>query len=139
MSWFRSKSLLDKTYRWGLFAKGLDGLLELLGGVLLITASPQAITGVTRFLTQREIVHNPHDFIATHIMAKVVGVSLGAGHIYHLFAVPNICCDCTAVTRHDLFDGGGCGGYFACVARVAFAQDCRLKVSLGLLTKHVVV
>ena len=82
MDWYRPKSWLDKTYQIGLFIKGFDGTLELVGGILLLAVPPTVITGVARFLTQREIAHDPHDVIATHILAY--GEALA--HDQHLFA-----------------------------------------------------
>lgn len=82
MDWFRPKTLLDKTYEIGLFIKGFDGALELIGGLLLVLVPPSAITGAARFLTQREITEDPHDFIATHIIAY----SESLAHSQHLFA-----------------------------------------------------
>jgi uncharacterized membrane protein len=82
MAWYHPKTWLDKIYEIGLFVKGFDGALELIGGVLLILVPPSAITGAARFLTQREITQDPHDFIATHIVA--LGESLA--HDQHLFA-----------------------------------------------------
>ena len=38
--------LLDKTFNVALILKGLDGLLELVGGILLIVISPETMAGV---------------------------------------------------------------------------------------------
>jgi uncharacterized membrane protein len=45
MGWFRSKDLLDRTFAIGILLKGLDGVLELIGGALLLVVSPQRSTG----------------------------------------------------------------------------------------------
>ncbi|HTH72015.1 MAG TPA: DUF2127 domain-containing protein [Candidatus Pristimantibacillus sp.] len=82
MNWFRPKSLLDKAYEIGLFIKGIDGTLELMGGIFLIAVPPSVITGFARFLTQREITDDPHDFVANHILDY--GNALAHGQ--HLFA-----------------------------------------------------
>lgn len=82
MDWFHPKTLLDKAYEIGLFVKGFDGTLELIGGILLLAVPPSFITGTAQFLTQREISEDPHDFVATHILAY--GESLAHGQ--HLFA-----------------------------------------------------
>lgn len=81
MAWYHPKSWLDRIYEVGLYIKGFDGTLELIGGILLM-APPSVITGAARFLTQHEISQDPHDFIATHILA--FGESLA--HEQHLFA-----------------------------------------------------
>jgi uncharacterized membrane protein len=78
MSLFRPQTLLDKTYEIGIIIKGIDGTLELIGGILVLTLSPSAIHGITQFLTARELEQDPHDFIATHILK--VGQHLASGH-----------------------------------------------------------
>jgi len=78
MTWFHPQSLLDKTYEIGIVIKGLDGLLELIGGILVLVLSPGAINSVTSFLTQNELQEDPHNFVATHI-AKL-GQHLAGGH-----------------------------------------------------------
>ncbi|HSW36817.1 MAG TPA: DUF2127 domain-containing protein [Candidatus Saccharimonadales bacterium] len=82
MPWFHPKSLLDKTYEIGIIIKGVDGVLELVGGVLVLALSPNAINGLTRFLTQNALQENPHNFIANYL-AKL-GHQLAGGR--NLFA-----------------------------------------------------
>jgi uncharacterized membrane protein len=36
MPWFRPRYLLDQTFEVGIILKGLDGLLEVVGGLLLL-------------------------------------------------------------------------------------------------------
>lgn len=68
MAWFKPTSLLDKTYEIGILLKGIDGILELVGGVLLLVIPPNTIDAITTFLTQHELSQNPNDFIATHVL-----------------------------------------------------------------------
>ena len=75
---FHPKTLLDKTYEIGIIIKGIDGTLELIGGVLVLALSPQAINSTTRFLTQNSLQEDPHNFIAVHIAHA--GHSLASGH-----------------------------------------------------------
>jgi uncharacterized membrane protein len=78
MPWFHPKTLLDKTYEIGIIIKGVDGVLELIGGVLVLTLSSHTINGITGFLTQDALQENPHNLIATHIAHA--GHNLAAGH-----------------------------------------------------------
>ena len=48
--------------------KGLDGLLELVGGVLLIVVSPATLDHVAHQLTQHELAQDPHDYFAHHLL-----------------------------------------------------------------------
>jgi uncharacterized membrane protein len=68
MGWFRSKDLLDRTFEIGILLKGLDGVLELIGGALLLVVSPATINRITGALTQHELSEDPHDVIATHLL-----------------------------------------------------------------------
>jgi uncharacterized membrane protein len=43
MPWFRPRDLLDQTFEVGIILKGLDGILEVLGGLLLLVLSPATI------------------------------------------------------------------------------------------------
>ncbi len=52
-------------------AKGLDGLLEIAGGVLLLFVHPAQISGVVRALTQHEISEDPHDLVANLLIHSV--------------------------------------------------------------------
>jgi len=45
-------------------AKGVDGALELIGGLLLLILSPPAITGAILFLVQGELKEDPTDLVA---------------------------------------------------------------------------
>ena len=71
-------SLLDKTFRVGLILKGLDGVLEVLGGILLLVISPQQISAVVRLLTQHELSEDPRDYIANSLLHLANGLSVSA-------------------------------------------------------------
>ena len=43
MPWFRPRDLLDQTFEVGIILKGVDGLLEVIGGLLLLVVSPATI------------------------------------------------------------------------------------------------
>ena len=59
---------LDKTFNATLLIKGLDGILELVGGILLLIISPDTINNWAKSLTQNELSKDPHDFIARHLL-----------------------------------------------------------------------
>jgi hypothetical protein len=47
---------LDTTFKIGLVLKGLDGALEVAGGILLLFLSPQAIQHLARVLTAHQLI-----------------------------------------------------------------------------------
>jgi len=66
--WFHPQGLLDRTFEISIILKGLDGLLELIGGVLLLVVSPTTISLLIARVTQHELSRDPDDFIATHLL-----------------------------------------------------------------------
>jgi len=82
-----NSALLDKTFRISLILKGLDGVLELVGGVLLLLVSPAQMGSVVRFLTQHELSEDPHDLVATTLVHLAGTLTVSAtlfGAIYLL-------------------------------------------------------
>ena len=69
------KDALDRTFEVGIVLKGVDGLLELVGGLVILLVSPQAITRVVAALTEHELSEDPHDFVATHLLHSAHGLS----------------------------------------------------------------
>jgi uncharacterized membrane protein len=65
---FEQLPLLDRIFDVSVTLKGIDGLLELVGGVLLLVLSPARLNALVRFLTQHELSEDPHDVIATHLV-----------------------------------------------------------------------
>lgn len=61
------KSVLDRIFQASLVIKGLDGLLELAGGILLLV-SPGIINRLVLAITQPELSQDPHDLIATRLL-----------------------------------------------------------------------
>lgn len=56
-------------------AKGLDGLLEIAGGLLLLFVHPDQISGVARALTQHELSEDPRDLVANLLIHSVQHLS----------------------------------------------------------------
>ena len=84
---FRQGDVLDRAFLVGIVLKGLDGLLEVVGGLLLLLVSPATIADVARALTQHELSEDPHDFLATHLLhatGTLTGSALTFGAVYLL-------------------------------------------------------
>lgn len=77
MSWFRPKTLLDKTYEIGLIVKAIDGTFELIGGILVLTLSRSTFLHITNFFAQEVFENNSDNFIA-HAIEKT-GHHLASG------------------------------------------------------------
>jgi uncharacterized membrane protein len=64
----RRDHILDVVFLVGVFFKGLDGLVELIGGVLLLFLSPSGLTSLAHGLTAGELLEDPHDIIANLLL-----------------------------------------------------------------------
>jgi uncharacterized membrane protein len=64
-------------FRIGIFAKAIDGALEIVGGVLLFFLTPDRTYRVIRVLTENELHGSAHEFVATHGVHAVQQLSTG--------------------------------------------------------------
>jgi uncharacterized membrane protein len=87
MSFFKPSNWWDRLFAIGIVAKGLDGVLELMGGVLLLLVTPAKIHHWVAAVTQHELSEDPRDFIATHLLHSSSGLTGNAvffGAVYLL-------------------------------------------------------
>lgn len=75
MSIFRPRNWLDRVFAVGIVGKGLDGVLELVGGLLLLFITPGQIQHIAAAWTHAELSEDPHDMIATHLLHTAHGLS----------------------------------------------------------------
>jgi uncharacterized membrane protein len=61
--------LLDRVFDVSITLKGLDGVLEVIGGLLLLFLTPHRLNAIVEFLTQHELSQDPRDFLATHLLS----------------------------------------------------------------------
>jgi len=78
MSTFHPKNLFDKIFEGSLILKGISGALEFLSGLLLIFVTPVAMHNFIAFITQRELVEDPHDKIANLLLQSTQHFSSGS-------------------------------------------------------------
>jgi uncharacterized membrane protein len=64
----RRQSLAHIAFEIGIFFKGLDGVLEIVGGLLLFFVKPETISGVVIALTQHELGEDAHDVVASYLV-----------------------------------------------------------------------
>jgi uncharacterized membrane protein len=70
-------SVSHRAFKFGILIKGLDGLLELIGGSALLLTSRPAIRHAVALLTRHELIEDPGDFVANHLVQLAQHVSLG--------------------------------------------------------------
>ena len=52
----------------GLLFKGIDGLFEILGGILMLFLNPERLVRLAEFLTRHELAEDPDDLIANELL-----------------------------------------------------------------------
>ena len=62
-------------FRVGIVAKGVDGLLEIIGGLMLLVVSPELVRGAAAFLTAHELSEDPDDWLANSVRHLVTSFS----------------------------------------------------------------
>lgn len=83
----RRRDAFDLTFDVAIIAKGLNGVLELIGGVLLLLVTPTVVQHLVLQLTQGELAEDPRDWVANHLRAfadRLGASSLTYGAIYLL-------------------------------------------------------
>ena len=69
--------ILDLVFLLGVLFKGLDGLVELVGGTVLFFLTPDQLQDAASAVTAHELAQDPHDFIANLLIHGTA--SLGRG------------------------------------------------------------
>ncbi len=59
----------------GLIGKAIDGVLEIIGAVVLYLVSPVQIDGLLKLLTQHELGEDPYDFFANLLLHSAQQIS----------------------------------------------------------------
>jgi uncharacterized membrane protein len=77
--WFATGDALDRTFAVGIIAKGINGIIEILGGLLLLLATPEAIGRLLEALTRGELAEDPTDFLATRLLHLSASDTLTTG------------------------------------------------------------
>ena len=75
------RRFLHRFFELGILFKGIDGGLELVGGLLLVFLSPAAINRVVFFFLEGELKEDPTDLVANlllHIMRSAIKVKVSA-------------------------------------------------------------
>jgi uncharacterized membrane protein len=65
--------------------KGAHALIEILGGLALYLVSTETIVGIINRYSQDQLVEDPHDFIATHLLEFAEGFSVEKHDFYAFY------------------------------------------------------
>jgi uncharacterized membrane protein len=77
--------LRELLFRTSVFLKGLDALIEIVGGIALWIIKPSQIARVVALLTQDEIVEDPRDLVANYLRHVAGRVSVSSEHFIAVY------------------------------------------------------
>lgn len=74
-------ALRHKLFRIGIVLKGIDGVLEMIGGVLFVIISPATLNRIIYILTRHELSEDPQDVIANYLIRTAKHLSI-SGQVF---------------------------------------------------------
>jgi uncharacterized membrane protein len=76
---------IHQLFEVSVLLKGTHAAIECLGGVALAVVSTKTIVNIVNGLTQDELVEDPKDFVATHLLAYAQNLSVSTEHFYAFY------------------------------------------------------
>ncbi len=73
---------IHQLFEISVLLKGAHALVECVGGILLALVSTESILRLTNRVTQPELLNDPHDYIAAHLLAWAQDFSVGTKNFY---------------------------------------------------------
>ncbi|SRR5258708_1044017 len=76
---------IHQIFEISVLLKGAHALIECIGGLVLAFVSTSAITGLVNALTQEELIEDPNDFVATHLLSLAQNFTVSTQHFYAFY------------------------------------------------------
>jgi uncharacterized membrane protein len=83
----RGSTATDRLFKIAVILKGIDGGVQLLGGLLLIVVPPAAITGLANAVITRDLLGDPNGTLAQHLQTAASNFAGGGEGGTRLFAI----------------------------------------------------
>jgi uncharacterized membrane protein len=76
---------IHQIFEISVLLKGAHALVECIGGLVLAFISTSAITNLVNALTQDELLEDPNDFVATHLLRLAQNFTVSTQHFYAFY------------------------------------------------------
>ncbi|HVT53574.1 MAG TPA: DUF2127 domain-containing protein [Dongiaceae bacterium] len=76
---------IHQVFEFGVLLKGVHALIECVGGLALVLMPPGSIAAMVNAWTQDELVEDPRDLVAAHLLAWAQDLSLATQHFYAFY------------------------------------------------------
>ena len=78
---------IHRIFEVSVLLKGAHAVIECIGGLALAFVSTTSIVGWVNRLTQDELIEDPNDFIATHLLSMAQKFSVDRKKFYALYLI----------------------------------------------------
>ena len=76
---------IHRIFEISVLLKGAHALIECIGGLVLAFVSTSAIQNMVNAFTQDELVEDPNDFVATHLLRLAQDFTVSTQHFYAFY------------------------------------------------------
>src|SRR5216684_8718440 len=76
---------IHQIFQISVFLKGAHAVIECVGGLALALVSTNTIVALVNAMTQEELVEDPDDFVATHLLQMAQNFSISSKHFYAFY------------------------------------------------------
>ncbi len=76
---------IHQIFEISVLLKGAHALIECIGGLVLAFVSTSAITSLVNALTQEELIEDPKDFVAAHLLSLAQNFTVSTQHFYAFY------------------------------------------------------
>ena len=76
---------IHQIFEISVLLKGGHALIECIGGLILVIMSTNAITSMVNVFTQEELIEDPNDFVATHLLSLAQNFTVSTQHFYAFY------------------------------------------------------
>jgi uncharacterized membrane protein len=76
---------IHQIFQMSVLLKGAHALIECLGGIALALVSTSSIANFVNAITQDELIKDPNDFVATHLLTMAHNFSVQTQHFYAFY------------------------------------------------------
>jgi uncharacterized membrane protein len=76
---------IHQVFEISILLKGAHALIECLGGLALALVSADYIKGLVNSITQDELVEDPNDFLASHLLHFAQDLTVSTQHFYAFY------------------------------------------------------
>ena len=80
-----SEHRIHQIFEVSVLLKGAHALIECIGGLVLILVSASSIASLVNKLTQEELIEDPNDFVATHLLSMAQEFTVSTQRFYAFY------------------------------------------------------